>query len=128
MKVRWTQGSVRLRITPAELAALERGETVTEEIAPGGWRAVLEVSEGATHLEIAGIAVRLTLSHTDWRALSEPEREGVYFSENEPRPLRYYVEKDFPCVHPRAVDALEPKTETFDAPLGFAEKKNPGNR
>ena len=37
MKVRWTQNSVRLRITPTELHAIVNGETVREELRlPGG--------------------------------------------------------------------------------------------
>lgn len=127
MKVRWTEGSVRLRITPSELAALEQGEIITEEIAPGAWRAELAADSGATRIELDGRHLRLTLSEPDRLALGEPEREGIYFSQECPLPMRFYVEKDFPCVHPRAVDALEPATETFEAPAGFEERKNPGN-
>jgi hypothetical protein len=37
MKIRWTQNSVRFRITPSELAAIERGEAISETLQlPGG--------------------------------------------------------------------------------------------
>jgi hypothetical protein len=79
---------------------------------------------GETSLRFESGALRLSLSEADRQKLSAPENEGVYFqSEGEPS-LRYFIEKDFPCAHPRAADALEPATETFAPPAGFEERKN----
>jgi hypothetical protein len=44
----------------------------------------------------------------------------VYFSDSS---LRYYIEKDFPCLHPRPAEASESTTETFEAPSDFAQRK-----
>lgn len=123
MKVRWSRDSVRLRITPAELATIMRGEGVSEELCfPGGtaWR--VAVRAGAqTALASEANAARIDLSAEDWERLAAPEAEGVYFQADSG--LRYYIEKDFPCVHARAAETREPATETFVAPPGFEERK-----
>jgi hypothetical protein len=36
---------------------------------------------------------------------------------------RYFVEKDFPCAHPRTGDAMEKPSETFKPPAGFEARK-----
>ncbi len=123
MKVRWSRDSLRLRITPSELAIITRGDEVGQELrVPGGacWR--VAVASGAqTGLLSQDQAVQVVLSQADRERLAQPEAEGVYFQT--PDGLRYYVEKDFPCAHPRVAEALEPATETFDAPQGFEERK-----
>jgi hypothetical protein len=126
MKVRWNRSSVRLRLTPSELASLLRGETVTETLElPGGasWSVQL-ASEAVTCLTSIGNSARLHLSPEDRQRLAAPDAEGVYFQIEDG--LRYWVEKDFPCAHPRAAEASEPTTETFDAPDGFEQRKNEG--
>jgi hypothetical protein len=45
----------------------------------------------------------------------------VYLREGE---LRFYIEKDFPCAHPRAGEAEEAPTPTFTPPPGFEARKN----
>jgi hypothetical protein len=122
VKIRWTQNSVRLRITPSELSTLERGEAVEESLAlgEGSWRAKLQIGE-TTKLETKGASLIFSLSATDRAQLSDDSAEGVYFSENG---FRYFVEKDFPCAHPRAAEAAEPVSETFLPPPGFEERKN----
>lgn len=127
MKIRWTRNSVRFRITPSELAAIARGESVSEELTlpnSSGWRATIEPATGATALSFDAGALRVSLARSDRELLAEPEREGVYFQQESEPALRYYIEKDFPCAHPRAADALEPATETFAPPPGFEERKN----
>jgi hypothetical protein len=47
----------------------------------------------------------------------------VYFQTADSAPFRYFIEKDFPCVHPRAAEALEPRTETFPPPPDFEARK-----
>jgi hypothetical protein len=112
MKVRWTRSSVRLRISPDELAALERGEAIEERLGlPGGFVMRLEPTD-VTALDSSAGIVRFGLSSADLGRLSAPEVEGVYFQDA----LKYFVEKDFPCVHPRGPETLEPKTGTFDRP------------
>jgi hypothetical protein len=119
MKVRWREGSLRLRITPGELAVLEAGAAV-EEIAafPGGWSVTLCPGEtSGLHSDTPG-ALRFTLSPPALAELCVPEVEGVYFTTEQ---LTYFVEKDFPCAHPRPSHAQE-STETFVPPSGFAER------
>lgn len=123
MKVRWSQDSLRLRITPSELAFISRGEDVGQELHVSGgacWR-VAVASGPRTDLVSDGQGVQVVLSPADRERLAQPDAEGVYFQT--PAGLRYYVEKDFPCIHPRAVEALEPVTETFEAPPGFEDRK-----
>ena len=125
MKIRWTKNSVRFRITPSEFAAIERGESVGESLCfPGGasWRVAI-VCAGETTLAFEAGELRVSLSAADRKLFAQPEREGVYFQDAE-MALRYFIEKDFPCAHPRAADALEPTTETFEAPPDFEKRKN----
>ena len=74
----------------------------------------------------------LLLSDADRLRLSASDTEGIYFEANqadftEPGSgqgvFRYYIEKDFPCIHPRAGDAMEEPTETFLTPPHFSERK-----
>lgn len=112
-----------MRITPQELAALERGEAVRETLYFGGvelWRALLEPAP-ETHLKAEGAKVVFALSAFDLNRLLDPGAEGVYFSTDV---FHYFVEKDFPCAHPRAAEALEPASETFAPPPGFEARKN----
>jgi hypothetical protein len=126
MKVRWTGESLRLRITPAELAALERGEEVSEGLAfPGGgtWSVRLDPTADAAGVAWVEGSVRVALAPADVRALAAPEAEGVY--PHAPS-LRLLVEKDFPCAHPHAPEAREPETERFPASEAFLERKAGG--
>ena len=125
MKVRWTKGSLRLRITPGELASLEQGELVQEEIIFSGsdgpgWRVVIRPRAGQTSLNFLGCSALLQLGDSDRALLQAPDAEGVYF---ERESFRYYIEKDFPCIHPRAGDAMEEPTETFPNPAHFADRE-----
>lgn len=126
MKIRWTESGVRFRITPGELTALLAGELVEETLrvteAPV-WRAQILPSALQTGLHQDGAALQIRLSDEDTARLAAPEVEGVYFESEGTPPLRYYIEKDFPCVHPRPSEAVEPKTETFAPPLDFADRK-----
>ena len=126
MKVRWTRDSIRLRITPTEFQAITNGEPVHEGVAFPGmqfWNITLRSSDAETTIFSDQKGVYLSLSQLDRARLSEPETEGVYFQLDEPTVLRYYVEKDFPCVHSRAPEAGESSTETFAPPSGFEERK-----
>ena len=122
MKVRWTNESLRLRITPSELGALGRGATVAERVTlpGGGWE--VRLVPGATALGVewsAGVAV-IGISDTDVTALTEPEREGIYGRDGQ---LRLLVEKDYPCAHPHAREAAEPETERFVPPEQFLARR-----
>ena len=123
MKIRFTNESLRLRITPAELAALLRGETVTEAfaVAGGGWVASLAPTDGESGVVASGAMVAIHLSPADRDSLADAATEGVYKATGA---IRFSVEKDFPCLHPRASEAMEPTTETFAPPPGFAERKD----
>ncbi len=127
MKIRWTKESVRCRITPSEFAAIERGAETREVIClPGGanWRVAIVPVEGTTSLGFEAGELRICIGEDDRRRLADPEQEGVYFRHEGEPALRYFIEKDFPCAHPRAADALEPQSETFLPPAGFEERKN----
>lgn len=126
MKVRWTGDSLRLRITPGELAALERGDAVSEGIAfpgGGGWSVRLDPAAGAPGVAWDGGGVHVGLAAADVRRLAAPDVEGVY-----PRVpgLRLMVEKDFPCAHPHAPEAREPATERFAPTPAFTARKAGG--
>jgi hypothetical protein len=125
MKIRWTRDGVRLRITPTELEDLQRGAEVVETLSlPGGsWSATIRPGAPDTSLILEGSTLCLTLNDVDLAQLSTPEAEGVYFQTSDEPPLRYFIEKDFPCAHPRATDALEPVTESFEPPPDFLKRK-----
>lgn len=120
MKVRWMQSSLRLRITPTELDALQSGEAMVERAAfPGGWSITLQQGDESTLLSNAPGIVTLTLDAPSLAELSQPEAEGVYLTRED---IKFFVEKDFPCVHPRP-SAAEESSETFAPPAGFEERK-----
>src|ERR1051326_5474096 len=117
MKIRRTHESVRFRISPSEFAALQRGESVQELLAgdeTSAWRAEIIPQGLTTSIQFGPGLVRVLISAEDRLRLADPEAEGVYFQREEAPALRYYIEKDFPCAHPRAAEANEPQTETFE--------------
>lgn len=124
MKIRWTANSLRLRITPAELEALRRGEPISETLClgDGAW-SVEAQRDSVTALTMRGSHCRLTITPDALNRLLAPDAEGVYFQQEGPSTIHYLIEKDFPCSHPRASNAMEPPTETFAAPPDFAERK-----
>ena len=126
MKIRWTKGSVRLRITPSELEALQRGEAVREVLTlgkGGRWSAAIVSKSAITRIDLKGSDLVFSLSDAELERLALPEAEGVYYQQDGEPSLRYFIEKDFPCVHPRAAEAQEPSGETFRPPEGFADRK-----
>jgi hypothetical protein len=83
MKVRWTGDSLRLRITPGELDALERGEEVCEALAfPGGgaWSVRLDPAAPAAALAWDGGTAQVGLAPSDVRRLAAPEAETARFA------------------------------------------------
>ena len=123
MKIRWTRNSVRLRITPDEMAQLQRHEIVAERFrlpATSGWSVHISPSQ-STALSMQDGILLFCLATNDIAQLSETQREGVYFSQDD---IRFYIEKDFPCAHPRAAEANEIPTATFAPPANFEERKN----
>lgn len=125
MKVRWTRDSLRLRITPSELAALERGEAVTEGLAFAGGRWAVRLDPAALETSVTWDdgGVRVGVAAADVRRLAAPDAEGIY--PHAPQ-LRLLVEKDFPCAHPHAPDAKEPATERFAPSPAFLRRKAEG--
>lgn len=102
MKVRWENGSLRLRITPSELDALTRGEEIGQSLTFAGglaWAVTVRPGGDQTALTADGPTALLRLSESDRDALASPEAEGVYFSHDAPSRLRFCIEKDFPCGH-----------------------------
>lgn len=92
MKVRWTDESLRLRITPTELRLLIAGKPLA---------ATLQVPGGAWHVHV--------------------DPGGAPLSVHAPG-LRLMVEKDFPCTHPHPVEAAEPATERFAPTAEFRRR------
>jgi hypothetical protein len=126
LKIRWTAESVRFRITPSELDSLQRGELIGETLAlPGGgmWSAsILPGLSIPTRLDATGNELCLSLNDGDLDHLAEDDVEGVSFKQAGAE-IRYLLEKDFPCIHPRPLHAAEPVTETFAPPAGFEARK-----
>ena len=120
MKVRWTTGSVRFRITPTELAKLTMGDAVESALPfPGGeWRVSIARAD-VTGIAMVDGVLRIDICPVDLDELADPEKEGVYFGTETAMSVRYYIEKDFPCAHPRPSAANDPVTETFAAPVDF---------
>ena len=126
MKVRWTGGSVRLRITPTELAGLQRGEVQREAITfPGGQGWAVAVQPDGAPLGLRWVDGRLLvhLSTTDVERLAEPEREGIYLGRDDGAGVRLLIEKDFPCTHPHSEEAAEPETERFSPTRAYRDRK-----
>jgi ribonuclease inhibitor len=108
VKIRFTNSSLRVRITPNQLEQIKNRDSLELEFGiPGGWKFVLEADE-QTKLETRDGIMVFGLSPADATLLSEPTREGVYF---EADGIRFFIEKDFPCEHPRT--NLEESTPTF---------------
>jgi hypothetical protein len=103
---------------------LQRGEHVEEVLTfgTGQWAARITCAP-CHHIDSVGGRFTLSLTADELAALALPHNEGVYFYQDE-LPLRYFVEKDYPCVHPRGGEAMEPITETFTAPEGFPARKS----
>ena len=119
---------MRFRITPGELQLLQNHQSITEEISWGNgyWEASINVGTAAG-LWFEKMMLQITISPVDVLQLAGPENEGIYFSTPrgpEGEAIRYFIEKDFPCAHPRAGEAEETPTETFEPPPGFEERKN----
>jgi hypothetical protein len=104
--------------------ALQEGHSLKETLL-GAWRAVIEPMTEETQILASPAELRVCLTREEVELLAEPEREGIYFQQEIPA-LRYYIEKDFPCAHPRASEALEPASETFSPTPEFEERKARG--
>ena len=129
MEIRWTNNSVRFRISPPELELLMSGEAVRTSLSlPTGivWQAAVVPAATKTGLRFSDNLLCLELSEPDVRRLAEPDREGVYFGGDGAPSVRYFIEKDFPCAHPRSAESDEPAHETFAAPEGFEARKQGG--
>ena len=126
MKIRWTSQSIRLRITPSELSSLESGKQICEQVCfPGGgiWRLLVVPNSTTTTVEGSGNNVCLHLAADDLKKLLNHKNEGVYFNSPQPELLSYFIEKDFPCAHPKVTEAAEPVTEAFQPPAAFEARK-----
>jgi hypothetical protein len=102
------------------------GKSVTERFqlsAGPGWETAVVPVERTTELVWVEGVLQVCLSSADRQRLASPEAEGIYFNHAGDTPLHYFVEKDFPCAHPRAGDAMEKLSETFKPPAGFEARK-----
>ncbi|MBB5378418.1 hypothetical protein HNQ07_003924 [Deinococcus metalli] len=94
MKVRFTDGRVRVRIDDLELAALHAGTALRVQVPweGGGWSLTLDPVLGHT----VGEHGRLRVGVRDvLDTLSDPDREGVVL----PGPPSVNVEKDYGPQH-----------------------------
>lgn len=116
MKIRWSHDSIRLRITPTDLEQISARQPVVETLAINkstAWKLSILPGAKETRLTAAESGVEIHLSESDRAKLANEKEIGVYFKHGD---LRYYIEKDFPCEHPRRFEAKEPETETFSRP------------
>ena len=97
MKIRWTARRLRLRLDDLEVAALRRGEAVTEALAwpELGWRVELRAGE-TTGLQASGGTLSVVLAPADLAALDVGE-DGLSVE----GPVRVRVEKDYRPEHTR---------------------------
>jgi hypothetical protein len=127
MKIRWTDESLRLRITPSELTALVVGEPLRSTLAiPGGaqWSVVVLPNARSSELRTSDAAMELRVTADDVWRLTGGDVEGIYFSTGRGgQVVRYFIEKDFPCAHPHADEAREPETERFAPTEGYLRRK-----
>lgn len=127
MKIRWTDESLRLRITPSELTALVMGEPIRSTLAiPGGaeWSLLVLPNARSSELRTSDATVEVRLTADDIWRLTDGDAEGIYFTTGRGDGLvRYFVEKDFPCAHPHADEAREPETERFAPTEGYLRRK-----
>lgn len=119
MKIRWTDESVRVRITPSELDSLQEGIPV--HVALGGWTVTVAPGDVDLRIDWNGPDAVVRLSGGDIVRLADPDREGVYAHKSAPRLL---VEKDFPCRHPHSDEAQEPDTDRFAPTSSFLDRKS----
>ena len=124
MKVRWTDESLRLRITPTELDALRHGEVIGSALGMpgGGWTIRIDPTAEAMSLRWTAGGPLMELSASDVMALGQDDREGLYRPAGDGMP-RLLVEKDFPCAHPHSEEAGEPATERFAPTPTFVERR-----
>ncbi len=118
MKIRWTENSIRLRISPSELDALLDNQIVRESVhlASGGWSTRILPGCASTDCGLVDGDLLVYLSSVDVHALAEPTSEGVYFKFDTSvgSEVLVYIEKDFPCAHPRPSKVPEAAvSETF---------------
>jgi hypothetical protein len=126
MKVRWTSESVRLRVTPDELAGLKRGEVQRQEVTfPGGsgWAVRVEPESAPLGLRWAEGVLLIHLSRSDVERLAEAGREGIYLDAAASSGIRLLLEKDFPCAHPHSEEAAEPETGRFTPTPSYLARK-----
>ncbi len=128
MKVRWTPESVRLRITPSELASLVHGNKIDTALSANGangWSVSVSPGSTVTSYHFVESNLVVNLSTNDVEDLANETEVGIYFSGvSVPRSgMRLSIEKDLPCAHPRGTNELEPQTETFGAPKDFENRK-----
>lgn len=126
MKIRWTRNSLRLRISPSELQALQNGQAVLETLTvpgSGAWSAEIRPRNNDSTLSLADGKLSFFLSEADLKTLSDPKLEGVYLKSKAQPDFQYFIEKDFPCAHPQPSGAVEAPTETFQPTQSFKDRK-----
>lgn len=105
MKARLSEGGVRLRLDPPDLAALEAGRPVAFEVAGAvSLRVELEVSdEGVSGVIFGAGLVRVMLDDAQVARLADPAVEDIEFARPLPegRELTCRVEKDRRTFAPR---------------------------
>ncbi len=102
---------------------LQRGEKIETILGfgEGQWSARIVPGSGR-RIAFLGGGLTLELSAENLAALADSANEGIYFHQAQ-MPYRYFVEKDYPCIHPRGGETLEPVTEAFAPPDGFEARK-----
>lgn len=99
MKLRMRRGSLRFRLTKAEVATLAERGAIEEMVEIGIGYRLMASNRSFARLEGAQITVELPrLAVREW---AETEQVGIEFRQES---LLVLVEKDFACLSPRAED------------------------
>jgi hypothetical protein len=104
MNVRLSANDLRVRIDPADLAALAAGSAVAFEVAgPMSLRCELACGEGESSVVFGSGLVRVTLDEEQLARLADPDVEEIAFARpiGAGRELRCEIEKDRRTFAPR---------------------------
>ena len=117
MKLRLHDGSVRLRLSPAEVAGLAEAGRVESEtrIAPGAALTVVVCAGlvGQPTASLDGATLTVTVPHGEAVVWAEDDREGLTAEQDagDGRTLQIAVEKDYACGHRAGATGTFPRPD-----------------
>lgn len=102
MKVRLSNGMIRIRLMKEEVGTLVSGHPVflSLPLAPASLTVALGTTASDTPEAVGKGGIRINLPETWLRGWTDAEVVGFDFDvRQEESPIRVVVEKDFPCAH-----------------------------